>query len=208
MAPQRLAAGLPFADPGRPVSPRRLSEADVDRAMHASLARVATIRMAVTTLMDNAIDADTRTWLLSTAEREAVRLAGDLAAHRALVACLADRSPRVEVEIATALREAGTQAAPAGARLRVASRRPALALVRRRCLEAVLPALVRLVADGEGEVKATARREGDGVIVRLGRADAADFDARLVAEQLVRAVGGAPVPQPGGVAFRIPAATR
>lgn len=183
----------------------RPDPAEVVRAvLHEVRSRIGAIRLAVTTLQDGDPGEPLRGSLLQTADRETIRISTELAAVTALVACLTDRSTPGEVELGGALRRAASATQRLGVHVKVRGRGPAVIRARSASVDSALPALLRLVADGDGEALASLKREAGDVVVRLHRADDAPISAgNALVRNLVEGMGGTRVECDGGLTFSI-----
>lgn len=184
----------------------RPDPAEVVRAvLHEVRSRIGAIRLAVTTLQDGDPGEPLRGSLLQTADRETIRISTELAAVTALVACLTDRSAPGEVDLGGALRRAASAAQRLGVRAKFQGKGPVVVRARSAAVDSALPALVRLVADGDGEAIISVKREGREVVVRLNRTDGAPIAAgNALVRNLVQGIGGTPVELDGGLAFSMP----
>lgn len=123
---------------------------------HETRGAVGTIRLAMTTLLEDGIDEATRVELVKAADTEAVRLVAELAALPALVAALVDDSAPAPVDLAAALRRINRDLSGLGVAVRVRGRTP-LTVLGHNSFDAVLTALVRVsIACGATDVSARA----------------------------------------------------
>jgi hypothetical protein len=128
---------------------------------HETRGAVGTIRLAMTTLLEDGIDEATRVELVKAADTEALRLVAELAALPALVAALVDDAPPAPVDLSAALRRINRDLSGLGVAVRARGRTP-LVVLGDANFEAVLAALVRVsIAAGATEVSA---RVVDGAI--------------------------------------------
>jgi hypothetical protein len=124
---------------------------------HETRGSVGTIRLAMTTLLEDGIDEATRVELVKAADTEAVRLVAELAAVPALVAALVDHSPPEPVDLTAALRRANREVSGLGVSVRARGRTPLVVLGHPDSLDAVLTGLIRVsVACGATEISARA----------------------------------------------------
>jgi hypothetical protein len=173
--------------------------------LHELRSRVGAIRLAISTVKDGAADPDLQASLLGTADRETLRVSDELAAVIALVRCVTSRSRPETVDVARALRDAGSVARRMGVRVRVRAGRQVRARARPGALASALPALLQLVADADGEAVASTARDGALVLVRVRRPDARPIAAgSALVRHLLDETGATPVPAEEGIAFSFP----
>lgn len=177
--------------------------ADAVRAvLHEVRSRVGAVRLAVTALQEGGAHEELRGSLLDTADRETRRISTEIAGVAALATSLTDVSPIEAVDITAALRRAAAQVRRMGTQTRV--RRQAGLVVRARsgALDAALPALIQLVADGDGEVVGSATRNGAMVVVRLRREDREPVKLEgSLADLLIRSAGARRESSEGDIGF-------
>lgn len=160
--------------------------------------------MAVTAVAGLELDAETRSFMLTTASEESVRAAAELAGLAALTTCLLDSSDVVSCDLASALTDAADSARLAGLEVDLSADGPVLAHVRVASLRAVLPALIRLVGGTGGAVGGSAVVEGDRVHVRLRRQGPDTEELPPVAGYLVDELGARrEIHADGGLAFSV-----
>jgi hypothetical protein len=198
-----MATGMSAREPMEPSG--RACAATISSAIHGMQARVAAIRLAVSTVNEPGVDGVLRSQLLETADDQAALLSAELACIGALSRATSDRSGFSVIDLAQALRRAASSMGVAGARIRVVSEGGAAARVRGPRLDAVLPPLLRLLAHG-GELTARVQRPADAILVELARDDRASEPSDLVAS-LVAAIGGSPPAFDRAVSFTLPGPT-
>lgn len=189
----------------KPPSPS--SAEAISEAVHDLQARVAALRLAVTTLREPSIDAATREFFLASADQEAVRLATELAGVSALAKCFADRSAPEAVDLTAALREAAGITSRSGARVHVEVAGPVGARARPGALAAGLPIVLQLVADTEGEAVAQAAPAGGRGVVTVFRRDGAKVPRSRLLARLIEGLGAEPVENQEALAFSFPGAS-
>jgi len=170
-------------------------------AVHDVRSSVGSIRLAVTSVLEDDEDADFRRTMLSGAEAETRRLNGALAALPALVAAMTDVSESAPVDLVAALRDAADSAKRREVDVSVEPSAPVHVRARAASLTEVLAAVCVLVADAGGDVVADAA----GTRARIQRADggAIRWDRALV-HHLVGSVGAEVAGDSSGVELAFP----
>lgn len=137
----------------------------VDAITHEARGALGTIRLVVTTLLDNPPDdADTRNRLLRAADSEALMLVADLAALSSLVTALTVQGPPREIDITDALRDAARDLAATGVAVEVDAPAP----LRINGTEAFTPAFAALLRYGAARGATIVRAEAvDDSVVRV-----------------------------------------
>ena len=172
-------------------------------AIHDLHARLGSIRMAVTAVAGLELDAETRSFMLTTASEESVRAAAELAGLGALMTCLLDQSDVASCDVAAAFADAAEAAHLAGLAVDVLTNGPLLVDVRVARLRAVLPALIRLVGGAGGGVGGVVVVEGDRVHVQLRRHGPDSEDLPPIAAYLVDVLGAQRESYDEGLAFSV-----
>jgi hypothetical protein len=133
------------------------------------------------------------------------QLGNVLDAIGALVACLADRSRRVEVDLPALTRTAAGQARRGGAAVRVGRiglSAPRIS-ARRESLAIGLPPLFAIGAVGTAAVVSASDATGD-VVVRVRRRDGSAVPGGLdCVDELITAMGASVIHEPAGIAFAV-----
>ena len=182
------------------MSGRSVGAEEIAQVIHEISARVAAVHLAVTTLRSGDVDADTRDWMLTTADEETIRLGTDLAGISALVRAVAGDAEPEDVSLADALERAVDGAARGGADASLGEVNDAVLLVRRQILDAVLAILVRLVADTDGRAEVSA----DATRVTIRRHDGGAWKAPTLAVRLVEALGAGAEVSDDAIMFTMP----
>ncbi|MEY2419782.1 MAG: hypothetical protein QOG90_2462 [Actinomycetota bacterium] len=128
-------------------------------AIHDLQARLGSIRIAVTAVAGLDLDEETRREMLTSASDESVRASAELAGVSALATCLLDNSPTEPCDLAAALQSAADAARLAGLAVDLQTDGATMATVSPARLQAVMPALLRLVGGAAKAVRATATPE-------------------------------------------------
>jgi hypothetical protein len=134
-------------------------------------ARLGSILIAVSAVAELDLDAETRTSMLTTAAEETTRAAGELAGIAALTACALDESSSDRCDLTEALAVATATARLFGIEVDTADIKAESVVANPARVDAVLPALLRLVAGASKAVDVRVFPEAGRTHVHLARHD-------------------------------------
>lgn len=180
--------------------------AAADAAVHDAKSSAGSIRLVLTTLLDE--EDDDREFLVSMlarADAETRRLAVQLDALPALVAALTDPSPSEQIDVAAATRRALSRARRSGIIVGGSVRGPMHVRGRFASTEKVIAVLIGLASGGAQPVRLTIGRRNGRVFIRL-RSDATHTGNALCGH-LIAAIGAEAMSAEGEIAFGWPMAS-